>query len=819
MSTPATRWPFVLIAALTCACGEAGDERGAADGLPGEPAAPAVQAALLAPPPSIGLPLLPQSPGPGSPPTALLAADVRVPETHAPLAYVDPNTCGECHEEQAFLHARSHHGQAMAVASDESVLGDFDDALFEHGGTTSRFSRRGGAFFVQTDEVVGEPVELQLRYTFGVHPLQQYLVDAPGGRLQPLQVAWDVEQRRWFHLQGDQAPPPGDAYHWAGRGQNANAMCIECHTTAYDKGYDPASDAYSTTWLELGVGCQACHGPGSGHLAWVAAGAIYDEALVGADAPVAGFVQEPNGPDQVALCARCHSRRRQVSEDPRGQAAYLDAYAPSLLREGLYYPDGQILDEVFVYGSFAQSRMHGKGVRCGDCHDPHGLSLRASGNALCIQCHNDVRADPRFPSLTPGDYDTPEHHHHEQGGEGSACVDCHMPARTYMLVDPRRDHGFRVPRPDLSLALGVPDPCLACHDAERSNWSLAQVADWAQSSAQRSQIGQPHFASLLAAARQGDADPELADALAALARDPEHSAIVRASAVGHLVDRGAVDPALMAELAADAEPLVRAAAGATLDVLPAEQATVIAGGLLRDPLRSVRASAARSVGALPRELFERADVEPLSAAVAEFLATERALSDLPDGAFRLGLFAARAGHEDEAEMAYRRALSYDPPFLPARFNLVHLMDGQGRPAKAAALLREGIAHTPNEGELHYSLGLLLAQEGQVQTALPSLRRASELLPHNPRPALNLGLALLQLERPVEAQLALREAVARDPDEPDAWGTLLDLALAERDMAAALAHARQLRRLLPGPAPELDDLIAELESSLESSPGG
>jgi predicted CXXCH cytochrome family protein len=753
---------------------------------------------------------LPAKRGQGHSPTDSAAEQAPRP-TDWP-AYAAPRTCGECHETQAYAHATSHHGQAMDLATEATVLGDFDDAVLEHGGTTTRFFRRGGRFLMEAQGPDGVLTEYEAAFTFGVDPLQQYLVPFPGGRLQALQVAWDTEQKRWFALQGDDPPPAGDAYHWTGAMQTANAMCIECHTTAYDKGYDPDTDAYATTWLETGVGCQACHGPGAGHLDWVAAGESEDDER-------AGFAQSLNDPGvegslrQVEQCVRCHARRRAVVDVPASEASFLDAYSPSLLRDGLYHADGQILDEVFVYGSFVQSRMHAAGVRCGDCHEPHGLTLRAEGNALCTQCHNADRVDPRFPTLVPGAYDTPEHHHHDQGTEGSACVDCHMPERTYMVVDPRRDHGFRVPRPDLSVALGVPEPCTGCHVDQDATWAAAQVTEWAAGRERESQIGQPHFATPFAAARRGDLDPGLAQTLRAWATDAEQPAIVRATAVGHLVDRGALDPALVGDMTRDEQPLVRAAAARTLDLLPPGLSLPLAGALSADPVGSVRSAAAHALGAVPLGEFPEEDREAVAAAVQEHLASELSQTDLPDGAFRLGLFAARAGRLEDAEVAYRRALAIDPLLLPARFNLVHLFDTQGRAADAEALLREGVAALPAEGELHYSLGLLMAQEQRLPEAITSLRRASQLLTGNSRAAYNLGLALLQAERPQEAELALQEAVARNPAEVDAWNGLIGIAMDRDDLATARACALQLRRVTPGPTPDLDHFIGELERNL------
>ena len=159
-----------------------------------------------------------------------------------------------------------------------------------------------------------------------------------------------------------------------------------------------------------------------------------------------------------------------MSERARIGGPFLDDYEPDLLLPGLYYADGQIDGEVYVYGSFTQSRMYRHGVRCSDCHDPHTLKLRATGNALCVRCHS-PDGNPRFPSLQKKVYDAPEHHFHPPGSPGAACVACHMPARTYMQLDRRRDHSLRIPRPDLTLEIGTPNACTGCHQDRDARWA------------------------------------------------------------------------------------------------------------------------------------------------------------------------------------------------------------------------------------------------------------------------------------------------------------------------------------------------------------
>ncbi|MGD8328507.1 MAG: multiheme c-type cytochrome, partial [Acidobacteriota bacterium] len=382
--------------------------------------------------------------------------------------YVGRQRCAACHAEQEAGWRGSDHDRAMEVAAPGSVLGDFDDAIFEHDGRRERFFRRGDEFWVELSESDGTTRELPVAFTFGVRPLQQYLIGLPDGRYQALDVAWDVRPQadggqRWFYLRPGESPPPGDPLHWTGVAYTWNTMCADCHSTDLRKNYDADSDSYATTYAEIDVSCEACHGPGSAHSEWARA-RPQDTATAGQPDPPArdaamsaaemglqvdfprivdhsweinpdtGLARrEPPGAPayDVELCGRCHARRADIAEDYRFGAPVSDFYRVSLLDEGLYHADGQIRDEVFVYGSFLQSRMYQSGVGCSDCHDPHGLETYNAGNALCNRCHLGSK------------FDTPEHYHHEVGTPGAGCVDCHMPTTTYMVVDPRRDHSFR----------------------------------------------------------------------------------------------------------------------------------------------------------------------------------------------------------------------------------------------------------------------------------------------------------------------------------------------------------------------------------------
>jgi len=408
--------------------------------------------------------------------------------------FVGSEACAQCHPAEAKLWHSSQHKLAMQHASDASVLGDFSDASFDYYGVHSRFFRQDGKFFVETDGPDGKLATFELKYTFGVEPLQQYLVEFPDGRLQTLSIAWDTRSKeqggqRWFHLYPNEEIKHDDVLHWTKLNQNWNFMCAECHSTGVRKNYDAANDRFASTWAEISVGCETCHGQGSAHLAWARAqqswwpfdkselpakGLLvrFDERrdIVWRQDPKTGNAARNFTPallrKEVETCGLCHARRGEFSEDWLPGRWLSDTHLVSPLARGLYYADGQMEDEVYNYGSFKQSRMFAAGVTCGDCHEPHAAKLRAPGDGVCTQCHAAEK------------YATAAHHRHESASAPLACASCHMPERTYMVVDRRHDHSFRVPRPDLSGRIGTPNACNDCHADKSAQWAASAIETW-----------------------------------------------------------------------------------------------------------------------------------------------------------------------------------------------------------------------------------------------------------------------------------------------------------------------------------------------------
>ncbi len=750
---------------------------------------------------------------PATRPAAVSHAPGEAPSGSAPAAaepgreaFVGSARCAGCHPAEAGAWRGSHHDLAMQVADETTVLGDFGDAKLASFPTLTRFFRLDGRFLVETEGPEGLPAEFEVKYVFGVDPLQQYLVELPGGRLQVLPVGWDVARRRWFSTQEGERNAPGDPFHWTGRYQGWNAMCAECHSTDLRKAYDPATDGYATSWAEIDVACEACHGPGAEHVALAEAGRA--ATTPGAALGVRFDAAHPRA--EIEACAPCHARRSRASAEDLHGRPFLDDFAPATLRQGLYHADGQILEEVYEYGSFLQSRMHAAGVRCSDCHDPHSLRLRAEGNALCTRCHSES-PEPRFPGLRAKRYDAPEHHHHAEGSPGAGCVGCHMPERTYMVVDPRRDHSLRIPRPDLSAKLGTPNACNACHADRDPAWAAAAIARWYGPERQQA----PHWGEVLAAARARA--PDAGPALVALARDATQPAIVRATAVELLPGQGPEAETALLEASSDPEDLVRLAAARSLDLLPFEARLGPAKRGLRDPLRAVRIEAARALGPLASEFLAPPDRRALFSTLREYEAVQRAEVDLGPAHHNLALLAEAGGDPEVAESEYREALRLDPGFQPARVNLATLLNRLGRNPESEALLREALSRAPRDGEIHYSLGLLLAEGGRNEEAEAELRKAAELLPPRARVRYNHALALQRLGRAEEAEAELLSARAAAPDDPDVLRALVVLYAQSEQWERALPHARALVELSPGEGPRA--LLLRVEEELARRAAG
>ena len=747
------------------------------------------------------------------PPPAAPPAPVAVAVAEA--KYAGSAQCSSCHAREHAAWKGSDHDLAMQVADEKSVSGDFAGAKFTYAGTTSTFSRRDGKFFVKTDGPDGKLADYEIKYAFGVRPLQQYLIELPGGRMQALSIAWDARPKaqggqRWFHLYPGQNIKAGDPLHWTGVQQNWNFQCAECHSTNFRKNFDATTGTFKSDWAAINVSCEACHGPGSNHVAWASKQGEWQAFQAGKGLALAlderkGIVWAPVAETgnakrsmprttarEIEMCARCHARASRISDDYVHGKPPQDTHRLALLDDNLYWNDGQMRDEVYNWGSFVQSRMHAQGVTCSDCHEPHSLKSRAPGNAVCAQCH------------LPAKFDTAQHTHHAEGTPGAACAACHMPTTTYMGVDPRHDHSMRIPRPDVSAKLGMPNACNNCHAKQTAQWAADAIGKWTG----KAPAGFQNFAAALRAGSLGA--PGARGALLALIEDKSQPALVRASAMQRL---GRLLTPVTIEITArelnDPDSLVRLAAVEALANAEPPTRQRYLPRMLGDPVRAVRTEAARALAGPPEALLSEPERASFAKALAEYVAAQTYNADRPEGRTNLGNIYAQRVDAAGAITEYRKALAIDPTFVPAYANLADLYRARGADGGAVAVLREGLARNPRAAALHHALGLALVRQKETAEGLKALRMASELAPESARFAYVYAVALNDSGQNREAMQVLATALKREPYDRDLLSGLAYFTAQAGNRELALGYARQLRALDPE-----NSQYAQMEKQIE-----
>ena len=610
-------------------------------------------------------------------------------------AYVGSGVCADCHSEQTELWEGSHHAWAWTEPSPDRILGDFNDTSFTLNGVTSRFYRDGETYMIDTDGPDGEITSYPVHSVVGIEPLQQYLLETEPGKLQSFDVVWDTEENRWYHLYPDQQLYGGQGLHWTGPYKNWQARCAECHATEFEKNYSPATKQYSSAQSEIGVGCEACHGPGEAHVAWA-------EKLETTQSPWTGLTDvgltidmSAGGETYLQQCATCHARREPFGDgNPLPGTALHDSYRLSTLRDGIYHADGQILAEVYVYGSFLQSKMYQAGVTCNNCHEPHSGELRVEGNGICAQCHT-ANGNPAFPTLSLKNYDTPEHHFHEAGTDGAQCKSCHMIERDYMVVDGRRDHSFRIPRPDLFTDTLAPNACTDCHADQSAQWAASTIEKWYPDSEHRGS----HYGQTLAAGRN-DLQGNLEE-LAALAEYEALPGIVRATAL-EMIDTAQSSrmASRLAPLLEDPDPLVRAGAvSVQLAASPAARAARLSP-MLSDPVKAVRIAAAREFLNMRGANLTPEARAAAAAATREWQETLLAKADFPENQMVLAGIGLTLRQMEPALQAFGEAVELDPQLEQAWVMIIRIHAAMGNTQAARESADRAVSANPDSVDLN-----------------------------------------------------------------------------------------------------------------------
>ena len=655
--------------------------------------------------------------------------------------FVGSESCVSCHKEQFETWKGSDHAQAMKMADSNSVLGNFNNVTFTHKNVKSTFFRKNGGYFVNTEGPDGKYYDYKIEYTFGYSPLQQYIVKFPNGAYQCLLTAWDTVEHKWFYLQPNLDIKHDEWLHWTKGSMTWNSMCADCHSTNLQKNYNSKTNTYHTKYSEINVSCEACHGPAEEHVKF------YESHSTGI--PPKLYVGDSlSSTELVDKCAKCHSRRSQITEAFDFEGTFYDHYYPSLLIDPVYELDGQIKDEDYVYGSFTQSKMYHNSIACNNCHDSHSLNLRAEGNNLCLTCH--------LPK-----YNSTSHHFHEMNTEGAQCVNCHMTGKFYMVNDFRRDHSFRIPRPDQTLKYGVPNACNNCHKDKDAKWASDFII---------SKYGDKradHFSDHLLKGYF-----ENIEGFYEVFSNPSYPDIARATALDQYSNSQLSEQEInnVTKFLKDSSVLVRSEAIKALEKNGATQLSSYVIPLLKDSVRSVRVSAARYFNRIGQSPNNNGDFVKAN---KEYLEDLDMNSDFASGQHEIALYNQAIGNTDLAVAAYKKAIEIDNYYNLSRMNLALIYYQKGVLDKSEELYLKVIEQEPEYGYAYYLLGLLYNEMGDQNKALEFLAIASKKAPLNENAIYNYAIMLQQTKQFQKSVEVLNEGLSAFPNsERLLYGKLL-----------------------------------------------
>ncbi len=666
--------------------------------------------------------------------------EIRPPDKVSAPTFVGASTCQSCHAKEFKDWEQSDHFRAMQEPRDSTVLGDFNNAVFTADGVTNRFFRKDGKFYINTQGDDGKNHDYEVLYTFGYFPLQQYLIAFPGGRMQATRASWDSRTKKWFHQYPKQKLDHKDWLHWTGNGQNWNTMCASCHSTNLQKNYDFAKDAYNTTWKDINVACESCHGPASKHVSFVKS----DDYKNGQRIRNYGlaYAHDTIPIQQLNTCAPCHARKTDLSQQVSRSGEILQDMIPQVISNEFYFADGQIREEDYEYGSFAQNKMFHNNIRCSNCHNPHSGKLLKTGNDLCMSCHK-----PK--------YNTKEHHFHTVNTEGAQCISCHMPSKTFMGNDLRRDHSFRVPRPDQSVVFETPNTCSSCHKDKPPAWAADAVRKWYGPSRAY------HFSDdLLPGSQLNDKSEKHLIKLLRDTLQPEIARATSAQYLGNFITQPAAD-ALIASLQ-DAKALVRYHALRSLEHFPARIWEQKAAQGLSDNVRAVRIAASDLYHRIPPDKIPSSARSAYAAADGENRRFLQYQTDFAVGNVMFADYHLQGNDQMNAIVYYVRGLKKDSMMNYARLNLSAAYNSVGKNQEALKTLKEAAIVDPQNDRVFYNMGLLYYELQDIPAAMESFQSAVRLGSENSGLYYNYGLLLQQQGKLKEAEQMLLRGYAVDP---------------------------------------------------------
>jgi tetratricopeptide (TPR) repeat protein len=678
------------------------------------------------------------------------------------FAVIDPQVksgkaCITCHQSEFSNWKTSDHAKSMALPNEDSVLANFDNVDVEHYGQKAHFFTKGNQYWVTIsydDKVDSYPIE----YTFGHFPLQQYLVETEPGRLQVLPFAWDSREKetggqRWYHNYSHEEIRPEDRLHWRQPLQNWNGMCADCHSDGLKRNYDADNNRFNTNFENINVGCLSCHDDMSEHASQSKLRHVADD-ITSVKHPTGQWLRELGGKTAhwqgeerdnsfMDNCFSCHALRAPLTDGIKPNTPFLDQFTPQLPSAPNYFADGQIKEEVYVYGSFLQSKMYGKGVNCLDCHDKHTMKLKIEGNGLCLQCHGGEV------------YNVKSHHQHEASSTGAQCVNCHMPTKRYMGVDDRRDHSFKVPRPDLSLQFNTPNACTQCHENKNNQWAIDELEKWHGKLKETSQS--KHF---LMALNNGQAI-NLEDHLSIIA-DSQLDVISRASALQMLsfttqmITIDVLKPYLEHQ-----ESLLRISAASAAQLLTPNEKVLHLSPLLTDKYKAVRVAAARSL--VTSELSAK-NQQVFNNALTELLHSNYVSSWRGEGRANQGALAINTDDLASAEKYFEGAVKIDLYFEAGYINLADIYRIKQSASQVASVLSKGMTNLPKSSAIKYAYGLYLVRQKSLAKAVTYFEEAMKLSIDNAQYAYTYVLAMDGLGQSTQAINKLKTVIVNYDDK-------------------------------------------------------